>query len=563
MLAMPSVRRVRAVLGSLLLVGSLTVAARPASADQPGECHVIDVAFQPEKRADLATSSPAKSRPPQIVVWVEDAEGNFKDTLFITQQTGTYGLGNRPGRADFNSYPNWPYGSRKNVFPVWAHKKIPVEFDAIEFQNGEENNLSHPFNQSSREGHYCRPMQTTGIDKSAADAISCASPNMVFTDKGVRSTTKKSNYPPRQDIVRAPGMDSATVDTFNDMNPFDAISQATPAVGQLAAVSWPIPQDLPAGEYVVWVEVSAEFDHNDTYSVAAYPAPLGIPWTEYGEPYRGQPSVLYKVPFTISTVETTATATAYAGYGDPDGDSGAMHAPDATITTGVTGSGEGRLALVTGAAGDFRVRVVARPEFDFVLPSDPAELRVDSTGSRSASVSFIAPGDDGMVGKVKGYDVRYRVGGDPITADNFGADDTLAYPNAPVPGDPGTLQSFELTGLLPQTTYTIAVRAFDDCHNTSAIQTTTFTTPDRAVGEVDACFVATAAYGSALAADVTMLRHMRDSVLRKTVLGELAVEAYYTFGPAVAGVVGESDVLRFTAREILAPIVTYVRAFRF
>ena len=60
-----------------------------------------------------------------------------------------------------------------------------------------------------------------------------------------------------------------------------------------------------------------------------------------------------------------------------------------------------------------------------------------------------------------------------------------------------------------------------------------------------------------------MLRHLRDSVLRKTVLGELAVETYYTFGPAVAGVVGESDLLRATAREALAPLMRRVRAFRF
>ena len=65
-----------------------------------------------------------------------------------------------------------------------------------------------------------------------------------------------------------------------------------------------------------------------------------------------------------------------------------------------------------------------------------------------------------------------------------------------------------------------------------------------------------------MAADVQMLRHMRDSVLRKSVLGELAIEAYYTFGPAVAGVVGESELLRATAREALEPIVRFVRAFK-
>src|SRR5580698_9617390 len=34
----------------------------------------------------------------QIVAWLETASGTYVDTVFITQQTGTFGLGNRPGR---------------------------------------------------------------------------------------------------------------------------------------------------------------------------------------------------------------------------------------------------------------------------------------------------------------------------------------------------------------------------------------------------------------------------------------------------------------------------------
>jgi len=55
--------------------------------------------------------------------------------------------------------------------------------------------------------------------------------------------------------------------------------------------------------------------------------------------------------------------------------------------------------------------------------------------------------------------------------------------------------------------------------------------------------VATAAYGSVMANDVAMLRRFRDGVLERTVLGELAVETYYTFGPAVAGMIGESELV--------------------
>jgi hypothetical protein len=86
-----------------------------------------------------------------------------------------------------------------------------------------------------------------------------------------------------------------------------------------------------------------------------------------------------------------------------------------------------------------------------------------------------------------------------------------------------------------------------------------FRTAEVVGGTVDACFVATAAYGTAMANDVELLRHFRDAMLQTTVLGELAVETYYTFGPAVAGGVGESELLRATARDALAPIVQRVR----
>jgi hypothetical protein len=558
MLTMSVVRVV--VVGSALALAHL---AHPASIAHAGECHLVDVQFQPEKRTDLG---PAQSPAPQIVVWLEDAAGNYKDTIFITQETGTYGLGNRPGRFDFNSGPQWPYGRRITVFPVWAHKKTPLDFDEIVFQPtsdeipADDNNLSHPFNKSSRELHFCRPMMP---EEPAYDALSCASPNTVFTDKGVRDPAKRNPYPPRQDVVRAPGMDHASVDTYNNMNPFDAVSQATPNTSQLATISWPIPADFAMGDYVVWIEVSTEFDHNDTYSTTAYPAPTGIPWSEYGEPYRGQPSLVFKVPFRFGPIADLANTMTYVGYGDPDGRDGNIRPPDSTITLDKIGSGLGRLALVSDPDGDYRARVKLRLEFDYVAPANPAQLVVDTESSRAATVRFLAPGDDGNTGKVKGYEIRYRVGTDPITDANWDAPDTLAFPAVPTPADAGIEQSFEMIGLLPETEYTVGIRALDDCHNTSAIRSISFLTPERSVGEVDACFVATAAYGSALAADVTMLRHLRDSMLRKTVLGELAVQTYYTFSPAVAGMVGESELLRWTARELLVPIVHYVRELRF
>src|SRR6185503_15255952 len=128
-----------------------------------------------------------------------------------------YGLGNRPGRFDFNSGPMWPYGRRETVFPVWAHRKTPATFPAVIFRNccgfGNpppsddpdycntlvndpmaqppfdraftecgENNLSHAFSDSSREPRFCQPFMPSDSKWAQADAMSCAT--IAFTDKG-------------------------------------------------------------------------------------------------------------------------------------------------------------------------------------------------------------------------------------------------------------------------------------------------------------------------------------------------------------------------------------------
>ena len=541
-----------AVLRAAALAAPLVVFASAAAEAEGQRCIHVDV--MPTARTDL---SGGKSRGVQMVAWIEDTSGTFVDTAFITAQTGSFGIGNRPGRPDFNSGPNWPYGRRESVFPVWAHKKTlfgspdVLTFPEITFQNGDESNLSHPFNESSRDTHFCRPLQP---GESQWDTGSCAS--TVFTDKGVMSNSgEMSLYPPRQDIARQPGVDSSSVEMYNMLNPFDAVSQATPRDGELAHLSWPVPTTLPDGNYVLWVEVSREFDHNASYTEAQRPAPTGIPWSEYGQPYRGQPSVLYRVPFSITATETSAIVMDYAGYGDPDGFDGVVHAPDNTISTTVPGSGAGRLAVVSDGGQTFRVRVVATPNVSSALPGPPLDVSADVGTSNSTTIEFSPPAPTGS-GPIRGYEVRYLIGSE-VTEANF-LDAIDAHPTITV----GATNTFRLDRLLPETTYSVGIRAYDDCHNTGPVSVITFTTPQRSAGEVDACFIATAAYGSMMASDVEMLRRFRDLALKKTVLGELFVETYYTFGPPVAGVVGESELLRSTARNVLLPLVTWVRSFR-
>jgi hypothetical protein len=232
----------------------------------------------------------------------------------------------------------------------------------------------------------------------------------------------------------------------------------------------------------------------------------------------------------------------------------------AMISEGVPNSGASRLLLTSKDGQMFRVRVNARSEQDSTAPRAPGDMVITDAQANTATLTFVAPGDDDLAGAVTGYEVRYLVGDVSLTEANFDAAGELSFTGELVAS--GQPQILTVRNLLPETEYTVAVRAFDNCHNTSRVTAVTFTTPARPIGSVDACFVATAAYGSVLVNDVEMLRRFRDMVLRKTVLGELAVEAYYTFGPPVAGVVGESDLLRETARDVLTPIVAWARGLR-
>jgi hypothetical protein len=520
-------------LAAIVLALAIAPAAR---ADAPGECHAVTVDFVPSP--DL-----------QIVAWIEDASGHYVDTAYITQQTGTYGLGNRPGRFDFNSGPKWPYGRRITTFPVWAHAH-GMTFPEVDFQDGNDSDLSHEFSQSSSEPHYCRPLQDTDPEW---DTGTCAS--KIFTDKGTLSKTATVLYPPRVDITRSPSTDTADVSTYPSLNPFDAVSQATPAGDVATQFTWSTPGSVADGQYTLVVEVAQEFDQNTTYN---FPSPQLQIFGDYGEAYRGQPSIVYRVPVSIGSASAVATTDTYAGYGSPDGSDGVVRPPDSTITTDTPHSGASRLALTMAGSAMYRVRATTQVQFDTSAPAQVGGLAVTPTATQ-ALVTWRAPGDDGTTGQVEGYDIRISAGA-PLTAASFGSAQRVPTPANLVA--PGAEQDLQLPNLLPDTDYYVGVEALDDCHNTGPLQVLEFHTVASG-GEVDACFIATAAYGSLMANDVTMLRRFRDSVLRQSVLGELLTESYYTFGPPVAHVVGESELLRQTARDALGPLVERVRGERY
>jgi hypothetical protein len=497
----------------------------------------------------------------QIAVWLEDADGRFVDTLFITQATGSYGLGNRPGIRDFNSDWKWPYGRRESVLPVWAHRR-GVTYPKVVFQDDQDRDLSHAFTKSSAEPFYCRPLRLDEtVRQKSIDTGSCAT--VAFTDKGKFDRPEApgaadggvSFYPPRRDVKYQDMVDSPDVKLYAMMNDLDAVSHATPPARAPFDQSFTVPVTIPDGAYVVWVEVGKEFDQNDSYR---FPSPVLAAYGDYGEAYRGQPSVVWKVPVVIDgRIAHTAVTLSYAGYGDPDGMDGALRPPDATIAATTEGSGAQRLLVASSPEGMYRVRVSTQPSEDSMPPDPPGAMSAAVTGPTAATITFIEPADPTTGGAVSGYDVRLATGA-PLTADNFSTvGRALDVGLRPV--GPGNQETVNLRNLAPQTHYWVGIRAHDTCLNGSTPTIVELVTPHSEGGDVAWCFIATAAFGSPMQAEVGLLRRFRDQILRRQVVGEMLVESYYTFGPALAGVIRPSDTLRAVTRAALAPVVDRAR----
>ncbi len=83
-----------------------------------------------------------------------------------------------------------------------------------------------------------------------------------------------------------------------------------------------VPATWPDGEYVAYLEINTEGDYNGTFNSTATRRRQSSEWDSwamsYGYPYRGQPSVVYRVPFTLGPAATFSTMTP-VGFGSVDG----------------------------------------------------------------------------------------------------------------------------------------------------------------------------------------------------------------------------------------------------
>ncbi len=581
-------------LPSLLCALALLVSSTAAS-----QTRVLRVAYTPTKRA-------------QVAIWLERADGSFVLTIHLTEGVGLRGIGNRPGALQMNSGFRWPYGRREGVLPIWAHRRAAApgaeRFPMVIFQDRtSEGFASRTSEDSTVDNYFCLSFNTSAaLD---VDATSCASvfnsdkgrfltaadvQNGYAEPHGVSAATNvpralpiESLYPPRRDLPTTLGpFDHPDVANFNTraravMPDIDAVTRATAPADTAQLVSYLLPSDLPEGDYVVWVEVNTERDHNTTYSQAAYPTPNNPAWDswaiQFGYAYRGQPSVAYRVPFTLDELGGVYTTQTAQGYGSVEGQDGMLRPLDATITDDpATRPGSGVDRLRANLSGN-RVSVsldalaaCAAPPAVPAVPGFTASVVTDEKHSHEwADLRFTAIGIG--IDEPIGYQVK--VSTQPITTELefVQAEDakatTLEYqgldlcpidtdsglPDCPAMGSSVAVQIGKLNF---QTRYYVAVRALGPCGTVGPISTAEFETTEINFTTVAPCFVATAAHGSAMASDVETLRAFRNQVLMASAPGRAFVRAYYALGPRLASVIASSDALRAVTRAVLRPFVS-------
>ena len=510
------------------------------------------------------------------------------------------------------------------------------QFPRIIFQSRVEGYASRTCEDSTPDSYFCLSFTQGNQGKSNLDAIACASvfnsdKGRILSQRDVMQGYAEpavinglsemlplsliSLYPPRRDVtgcdlngVPSPCMHGSNAcQDFPDLNGYggattypgadsvsgatpqkgfgyadaarmampdiDAVTMATPPADQEQAVMFTIPNDWPEGGYVGWLEINTEGDWNGTYDL---PTPMGSAWDSwamtYGYNYRGQPSVIFSVPFTLGASASTSTAEP-VGYGSVDGlepDAATMHTMDGTITddpVNSPGSGADRLRMPPGSTTRLTLEVRdqdfcgshAPPAMPSGITAAPVTDRMHS--KQWAHLHFVVPSSELPIA---GYDVRVStkeiqeanetsfLSGLPAQAATVESQALVV----PTTGAPGTPVDVDFGGLAGSTTYWVSVRALDACNRAGPNAVASFATTRASFTQLSAntCFVATAAWGSALAPEVAALRRARDELRSSSSLFALGSNLYWRSGPAAADLLARSDMARAVARRLIGPL---------
>ncbi|MFW6050614.1 MAG: CFI-box-CTERM domain-containing protein [Myxococcota bacterium] len=655
-----------ASLGRAWLTASLLAVLQAASAGAQAEdaARRVELRFTPADRA-------------QIAVWIERPDGTFVQTIALTESVAFRGIGNRPGAIHMNTGFRYPFGRREGALPVWAHRRYEADgrlFPRVIFWGRESADGVHsgegyasihldPNGSNTVDDHFCLSFTDSNND---LDAVSCASvfrsnKGRYVTDEDLdsgyaatpwlredgtsswRSLAAGSLYPPRRDIDSCDGCTDHpdvfrfAADAREIMSDIDAVTRATLPGHEPHILRFQAPPDWPDGEYVAWVEVHVEADYNDYFNPDTHPGPSPDPdsgydfhgdefwdiWAESkGVPSRGQPSVVFRVPFMLAPAGGAWFADAPHGYGELHGLNGTMTPmPDGKITDDpaeAPGSGADRLLMrsdgtrltvlvkpIDVCAGESPHPLCGQPCMtasdcpDDVVDCGPVNVCVDycdasfepppavqdfaahphedtSHSHEWATLELTVPESSRPITE---YQVRYGTRAPPADSEAleawFGEQLQAKAPRLdseklrilesdpdtgePIPLEAATLVSVDAGQLSPEHRYHFAIRPVDACGRRGPITTAEVMTTQIHFETVSPCFVATAAHGSPLAEEVGILRRLRDRHLANHVLGRAVVRAYHAVGPEAARLVRHRPWLRASARTALAPLVAFAR----
>ena len=112
---------------------------------------------------------------------------------------------------------------------------------------------------------------------------------------------------------------------------------------------------------------------------------------------------------------------------------------------------------------------------DETPPAAVTDLTVDAFTEDTVTLSWTATGDDGMEGTASSYDIRHSTS--PIDDGNWGGA-FQSWERVPTPQPPGSLETYTLYGLLPDTTYYIRLRVKDEVPNASDLSIEVSATTD-------------------------------------------------------------------------------------
>jgi hypothetical protein len=539
-------------LSASVLVAALTVGTRANAAEDDV---LLEFHFQPVPGT-------------QIAIWLEDGEGNFVQDVFVTQATGTLGIGNRPGRWDFLSSWRFPYGPRPGVLPVWAHAR-GTTYPKLVFHDdnpGDANSLGWHENSSSPEPYFCRPLSAEEHETISTDTLTCPSPAVFQSDKG-RFSEETSVYPPRADLVEfEDGHDHDDVKTFSELNDLDTVTMATPNGYQPVLVTAQVPLDVAqAGPLVARIEVHLENDQNGAWAYDREDDHYVDPrLASFGIPYLGQPSVVYEAAIDASMSGFTSTDQ-YAGYGDIEGRDGTLNAPDGSISEDA-GSGADRLQLFTLNERTFRFGVYSHGTEGGGQGEDPdwgscqnttlpplQDVEVEPVDFDRVRVHFTVPNTAN--GELSAVRLFYRQGDEPLTAANEGIQQVAGIDDCGEALAPGVTTWCEIDELFGSTNYQVGIAYEDRCANASDIATAAITTPQQEFAVVEGfCFVATAAWGAPWDNKVQALRWVRDRYLERSPFGQSVIDFYYYASPPFASMIARSETARGMARSALGPV---------